>query len=143
LAARYRGEYSRGILPSFSSIDDSVEIRDFVATILRKEWEADIEDDGWPPKDWLNDLLVRTWTLQVIGIDEVHGSDYLHSDELTRRRAVMKRGIDRYGHPIWPIVVGKEGRYLADGYRRCTVLKEMGASSLYAYVGSKKQYERP
>jgi hypothetical protein len=124
-------------------IEDPDEIRDFVGTVLRKEWEADMEDDGWPPQAWLTDLLGRRWTLQIINTDEVHGSDYLRSDDLARRSVEMKRGIERYGNPIWPIVVKEEGRHLADGYCRYKVLKEMGVLRLYAYIGSKKEPDRP
>jgi hypothetical protein len=117
-------------------IEDPVEIAEFVGTILRKVWEADIEDDGVPDQDWLTDLLGRSWSLQKIDVDGVHGSDYLDSPRLGQRRADLRNGIERFGHVIWPIVVREEGHYLADGYCRYTTLREMGLKQVFAYVGS-------
>jgi disulfide oxidoreductase YuzD len=117
-------------------IEDPADIEDYLRTILRKEWEADIEDDGVPARDWLADLLKRKWSLQILDADRVHGSEYLESEALARRRAELRRGIERFGHVIWPIVVWEENLYLADGYCRYTALREMGVSRLYAYVGS-------
>jgi hypothetical protein len=117
-------------------IEDPADIKEFVDVVLRKEWEADMEDDGRPSKDWLTDMLRRGWSLQVLDIDDVRGSDYLGSPRLAERRAELKRGIERYGSVIWPVVVREENHYLADGYCRYTTLKEMGAPRLYAYVES-------
>jgi hypothetical protein len=118
-------------------IDDPTEIGDFLGLVLRKEWEADLADGDKPPADWLSDLLGRKWTLQVASTAEVRGSAYLHAEELGRRRAELRRGIEKFGEVIWPIVVRQEDYFLADGYCRYTTLKEMGVPRLYAYVGSK------
>jgi hypothetical protein len=116
-------------------IDDPADIKDYIDVVLRKEWEADIEDDGPPKEDWLGDLLHRSWSLEVLGVDQVHGSEYLGSPRLAQRRAELRRGIERYGSVIWPIVVWEEEHFLADGYCRYTTLKEMGVKRVYAYVG--------
>jgi hypothetical protein len=116
-------------------IEDPAYIKKYVDVVLRKEWEADMEDDGGPSKDWLTDMLRRRWSLQVLDMDDVSGSDYLGSPRLAERRAELKRGIERYGSVIWPVVVREENHHLADGYCRYTTLKEMGVLHLYAYVG--------
>jgi len=122
---------------SYWVIEDSTEIGDFVGSVLRKEWEAEEAEGEKPATDLLTDLLGRRFTLRVVNTGEVHGSGYLQTAELGRRRAELRRGIERFGDVIWPIVVREEGYYLADGYCRYSALKEMGVPRLYAYVGSK------
>lgn len=116
-------------------IEDPPDIKDYVDLALRKEWEADIEDDGEPGQEWLADMLQRSWSLQVLNVDQVHGSEYLWSPRLAERRAELRRGIERYGHVIWPIVVREEDFFLADGYCRFSTLKDMGVGKIFAYVG--------
>ena len=96
-------------------------------------------DGEKPTSDWLTDLLGRIWALRVVDTEEVNGSDYLQNAELGQRRAELRRGIEKFGDVISPIVVRQEGYYLADGYCRYTTLKEMGVPRLYAYVGSKQE----
>ena len=47
----------------------------------------------------------------------------------------MRRGIELWGRVIWPIILREEDMEVIDGYCRCTTLKELGVSRLYAYVG--------
>ena len=122
-------------------IQDRADINDFVRSILRKEWEADIRDEGRDPTNdkWLADLLGRDWELRALDVADVKPeSDYIRSDRLKERRAELRRAIEGYGSVIWPIVVRAEGHLLADGYCRFSTLREMGVSRLYAYVGSKR-----
>lgn len=120
-------------------IEDSAEIGDFVGTVLRKEWEADLRGEGRDPSSdtWLEDLLRRSWELQVLSTADVKpGSDYIFSGRLKQRTAELRRTIEVYGSPIWPIVVRGESYVLADGYCRYSALKEMSVPRLYAYVGT-------
>ena len=122
-------------------IQDRVDINDFVRSILRKEWEADIRDEGRDPTNdkWLADLLGRDWELRALDVADVKPeSDYIRSDRLKERRAELRRAIEGYGSVIWPMVVRAEGHLLVDGYCRFSTLREMGVSRLYAYVGSKR-----
>jgi len=121
-------------------IEDSYDIGDFVGSVLRREWEADLRSEGRDPANdqWLSDLLGRRWVLQTMNTADVRPeSDYVSSERLKQRRAEMRRGIEVYGSVIWPIVVREEGFLLADGYCRYTTLKEMGIQKVYAYVGSR------
>lgn len=122
-------------------IEDQADINDFVGSVLRKEWEADLESEGRDPAEdkWLADLLGRDWELRILSLADVKpDSDYIRSDRLKQRTAELRRAIEVYGSVIWPIVVRAEGHLLADGYCRFSALREMGASRVYAYVGSKR-----
>lgn len=120
-------------------IEDPADITDFVGSVLRKEWEADLRGEGRDPANdtWLADLLRRRWELQIFSTADVKpGSDYIFSERLKQRTTELRRTLEVYGSPIWPIVVRKEGYVLADGYCRYSTLKEMGVPRLYAYIGS-------
>jgi len=120
-------------------IENPVNIGDYVNTVLRKEWEADLRSEGRDPQNdgWLDDLLRRRWELRILGLSDIKpDSNYIHSARLKERSAELRRAIEVFGSVIWPIVVRAEGHELADGYCRYTALKEMGIRRLYAYVGS-------
>ena len=116
-------------------IEDPASIKEFVDVVIRKEWEADMEDDGGPGEEWLLDMMGRSWSLQTLEVGQIRGSEYLGSPRLAERRAELRRGIERYGHVIWPIVVREERLFLADGYCRYSTLREMGVTKVFAYVG--------
>lgn len=120
-------------------IEDPIEISDFVSTVLRKEWEADLRSEGRDPMGdaRLTDLLERRWELKILDTaDIVPDSDYINSERLKQRSADLRRTMEVYGTVIWPIVVRKEEYRLADGYCRHATLREMEIPRLYAYVGS-------
>jgi hypothetical protein len=120
-------------------IDDPADIGDFVGSVLRKEWEADLRSEGKDPAndEWLKSLLGRRWELRVLDTSKVEtDSEYAFSERLRQRSAELRRSIEVYGAVIWPIVVREEGHLVADGYCRYTTLREMRVPRLYAYVGS-------
>jgi hypothetical protein len=120
-------------------IEDPEDIGDFIVSVLRKEWEADLRGEGRDPKEdeWLESLLSRHWELKVLETSKVKpDSDYVTSERLRERMQGLRRSIEVYGSVIWPIVVRAEGYLIADGYCRYTALREMGVRRLYAYVGS-------
>jgi hypothetical protein len=123
-------------------IEDPADIEDFVGSVLRREWEADLRYEGKDPAkdECLASLLGRRWELKVLNtLDVKPDSDYVNSERLRQRRAELRRSLEVYGSVIWPIVVRAEGYLLADGYCRYATLRDMGVGRLYAYVGSTRR----
>jgi hypothetical protein len=58
---------------SYWVIHDRGEIRRFINSNIKKEWERDDLKDSTDPQtdEWLLSLPKRKWRLQVIGIDSV------------------------------------------------------------------------
>lgn len=98
-------------------IEEPIDISDFVRTVLKKEWEADLRSEGKDPvgDPWLDDLLERRWKLEIMRTLEVRPeSDYVKSERLKHRRGELRKALE-LGSVIWPIVVRAEGMLLADG----------------------------
>jgi len=119
-------------------IEDSTSIGDYLNTVLRKEWEADLRSEGRDPANdgWLDELQKRRWELRILSVSDIKpDSNYIHSARLKERSAELRRAIEVYGTVISPIVVRSEGFKLADGYCRYVALKEMRIPRVYAYLG--------
>ncbi len=130
-------------------IENQDEIREFVNSNLRREWEADVRDSGGSPREdpWLLTLPKRNWRLETLDTKVVRlnpdivnykdpPSGYDFEESLTRRTKELRRAIEDYGSVIWPVVVRGEDLELADGYCRLATLKEKGISRTYAYIGT-------
>ena len=54
-------------------IEDPADIGEFVGTVLRREWEADLRGEGRDPASdqWLAGLLERRWRLEILRTSEV------------------------------------------------------------------------
>lgn len=123
-------------------IDDSKQIRRFLNTNIRHEWQKDAETDGVDPRidPWLRGLSKLKWSLQTIPLANVKLEPSLigRQDFVTRleeRSKQLRRGIELYDQVIWPIIVRGEDSMLKDGYCRYTTLKTMGIKRTLAYVG--------
>ena len=124
-------------------ISDRDEIRRFINTNIRQEWEEDNRNDGIDSRkdDWLLSLSRREWRLRTLLTDSVRLNPEMMAKssftaELTRRSKEMRRSLTNYGIVIWPIVIRGEDHELKDGYCRFTTLRSMGISKVFAYVGS-------
>lgn len=130
-------------------MEDPNEIRDFINTNLRQEWEADLKDQGRSlgSDQWLQTLPKRRWRLEVVETDEIildpnimNSSDprrgYSFQDSLSKRRKELQTVIETFGVVIWPVVVRHEDMTLVDGYCRLTAVREIGVSQVYVYLGS-------
>ena len=133
---------------SYWVIEDSDEIYNFVNTNIRKEWEADVRSVGEDPLNdpWLRTLSGRKWRLDITDVNRVKLSakvmshvdverGYVFAESLRRRREELRKSIEMYDVVIWPIILREEDFGLVDGYCRCTVLREMDVSRIYAYLG--------
>jgi hypothetical protein len=126
-------------------IDDPVEIRRFINTNVRKEWEFDALDSDKEAgiNLWLQKLSDKKWRLQVIQLDRIrlnprimnykNERGYSFKDNIKRRSAELHRNIKNYDIVIWPLILDKE-MILRDGYCRYHALRELGVSVAYAYV---------
>ena len=123
-------------------IEDSSQIRRFLNTNIRHEWEKDAETDGIDPSldPWLRDLPKLKWSLQTIAMASVRLDPSLIRREefverLKERSKQLRRGIELYDQFIWPIIIRREDSTLKDGYCRYTTLRSMGIKRTLAYVG--------
>ncbi len=123
-------------------IDDSSQIRRFLNTNIRHEWEKDAETDGIDPSldPWLRDLPKLKWSLKTIAMASlrldpslIRRRDFV--ERLEERSKQLRRGIELYDQVIWPVIIRGEDSMLKDGYCRSTTLKAMGVKRTLAYVG--------
>jgi hypothetical protein len=128
--------------------EDPDEIRDFIKTNLRQEWEADLKEEGRTMGEdhWLKTLSGRRWRLEVVEAVKVvlnpeimsfvdERRNYSFQPSLAKRGKELRTVLDTFGGVIWPVVL-REDMVLVDGYCRFTTLREMGISPVYAYVGA-------
>jgi len=123
-------------------INDRDEIREFINSNVKREWERDNKEDGIDSRkdDWLLSLPKREWRLRILEIAKVRLNPSMMARrtfvmELKRRSEEMRRSMSEYYAVIWPLVVRGEDYELKDGYCRFTALKGMGATKVMAYVG--------
>jgi hypothetical protein len=124
-------------------VNDRKEIRRFINTSVRREWEEDNKNDGVDSRkdDWLLSLPRREWRFRILRMDRVRLNPEMmarssFTTELNRRSREMRRSLTSYGIVIWPIVIRGEDYELKDGYCRFTTLRGMGIRTVFAYVGS-------
>jgi len=128
--------------------EDPEEIRDFINTNLRREWEEDLREEGRTVEEdqWLRTLSGRRWRLEAVEAAEIvlnpeimnfvdQRRNYSFQASLAKRREELRTVLDTFGGVTWP-VVARDDMVLMDGYCRFTALREMGISQIYAYVGS-------
>jgi len=133
---------------SYWVIEDPADIRNFINTEVRKEWELDVRSLPRDPAggDWLPTLSEREWSLKVLPTEQCKLNDsimnfadaeagYTFADRLAERRRQLRHAIEAYGIVIWPVIIRKEDAQVMDGYCRYTALREMRVSKIYAYVG--------
>ena len=129
-------------------VDDPKEIRTFVNSNIRKEWESDILDQGEDFEDgiWMSSLSGRKWQLKVVAMEDVRLNDrimryknektkYDFGEHLKERKKELESEIERFGAVLSPLVLREEDHRLMDGYCRYHVLKERGITHVYAYIG--------
>jgi hypothetical protein len=123
-------------------IDDSKQIRRFINTNIRHEWEKDAETHGVDPSPdpWLRDLSKREWSLHAIGMANVKLDPSMIGQQdfvprLEKRSRQLRREIEFYDQVIWPVIIRGEDSILKDGYCRYTTLRTMGVKRTLAYVG--------
>ncbi len=127
---------------TYWAIDDSKQIRRFINTNVRHEWEKDVETDGVDPSldPWLRDLSKMSWSLRTIATASVRldPSMMKRQDFVTRleeRSKQLRREIELYDQVIWPVIIRREDSMLKDGYCRYTTLRTMGVKRTLAYFG--------
>jgi hypothetical protein len=123
-------------------INDPTQIRRFINTNIRHEWEKDAETDEVDPKidPWLRGLSKMKWSLRTIATSNVRLNPFLMKKErfvrrLEERSKQLRRGIEHYDQLIWPIIMRGEDSMLKDGYCRYTTLKAIGVKTTLAYIG--------
>jgi hypothetical protein len=123
-------------------MNDREEIRRFINTNVRREWEEDNKNDGVDSHkdDWLLSLSRREWRLRTICMDGVRLNPLMmartaFTTRLKQRSEELQRSITSYGIVIWPLVVRGEDHELKDGYCRYMTLRSMGISKVLAYIG--------
>ena len=134
---------------SYWVIENPTEIADYVTVNLRREWEADLRTEGKDPdgNDWLRTLAKRTWSLNIAEVSGIklnqelmnyvdRRTGYDFAKRLQERQNQLKEEIEISGRVIPPVILRAEDNQLMDGYCRHSTLKEMGITSVYAYVGS-------
>jgi hypothetical protein len=126
-------------------IDDVKEIRTFVNSNLREEWERDNQKDEVDSStdNWLISLPRREWHLRNILTDSVNLDPSTMTREdfkarLEERSKELRRCITEYHSVIWPVVVRGEDYQLKDGYCRYAALRKLGVNKVMAYVGTLK-----
>jgi hypothetical protein len=133
---------------SYWVIEDPEAIFDFISTEIKKEWEDDIISMPGDPAagSWLTTLSERNWRLEMVRTSEVTLDErlmnfvdsrigYNFAERLAHRREDLRKGLQRWGRVIWPIIVRKEDMQVIDGYCRYTTLREMGIQRIFAYLG--------
>jgi hypothetical protein len=124
-------------------VSDREEIRRFINTNVRREWEEDNKNDGVDSRkdDWLLNLSRRKWQLRTFSMDMVRLNPAMmarssFTTELNQRSKEMRRSLTSFGIVVWPLVIRGEDHELRDGYCRFTTLRNLGISKIFAYVGS-------
>ena len=120
-------------------IRDADELRKFVNSNLRREWERDDQGDGIDPSsdDWLVSLPRREWKLSNLATASVNLDPSIMTREgfearLEERSRELMRCITEYQSIIWPVVVRGEDHQLKDGYCRYAALRRMGICRIMA-----------
>ena len=123
-------------------INDRSEIRRYINSNVKHEWERDNQEDGVDSRkdDWLLSLPRRGWVLRTLESDRVRLNPSTmarrsFTSRLKQRSDELRRSILEYHTVIWPLVIQGEGFELRDGYCRFTTLKSMGIGKVMAYVG--------
>lgn len=123
-------------------LNDPKEIRGFINSNVRQEWERDNLTDGVDSDadDWLLTLPKRVWRLRSLAIDEMTLDPSMMAREsfvkqLDERSNEMRRSISEYHIVLWPLVLRGEDYRLKDGYCRFTTLERMGIRRVLAYIG--------
>jgi hypothetical protein len=124
-------------------LNDPKEIRRFINSNIRQEWERDNIDDGVNSKtdDWLLSLPRRVWRLKILDVVKITLDPLMMAREdfvkrLDERSDEMRRSVSEYHRfVIWPLVLRGEDYRLKDGYCRFTTLKRMDIRRVLAYVG--------
>ena len=124
-------------------LSDPGEIRSFINTNVKAEWEQDDREDGDDAKkdEWLLGLRRRTWGLKKLAAEDIRLERATVSrrgflSRLDERSEEMRRAISVYHMVIWPVVVAGEDLELKDGYCRLATLKKLGVRKVLAYVGT-------
>jgi hypothetical protein len=136
-------------------IEGSEDIREFINTSLKREWENDAKSEGRDPKSdpWLHSLPQTRWHQAVVNVETIKqnpsivnyvnpDSGYDFSKSLVRRVENLLRTIEQGDSVIWPLVVREEDMRLFDGYCRLATLREMRIPQTYAYLGTHAQIPR-
>jgi hypothetical protein len=125
-------------------INDPNELRTFINSNLRREWERDNQEDGLDSRtdSWLLSLPKRAWHLGVLKTADVKLDSSMMANEdfatrLKERSEELRRSVSEYNAVIWPLVIREEDYQLKDGYCRFVTLRRMGVSRLMAYFGSR------
>jgi hypothetical protein len=126
-------------------IDDGKEIRRFVNSNLRREWERDNREDGVDSStdSWLLSLSGRKWRLGnlailTLNLDLSTIAREAFRARLEERSEELRHCIAEYHSIIWPVVIRGEDYQLKDGYCRYTALRKLGVNMVMAYVGTLK-----
>lgn len=96
---------------------------------------------------WLKTLSKRKWSLQIIDMKRIKLNPdimnyvdpqrgYVFSKRLAERSRELKESIRVGSSVIWPLIVRKKDMQLVDGCSRYSMLKAMGISRTYAYIGT-------
>lgn len=139
---------------SYWVLDSPEEIREFINTNLRREWEADAVSEGRDSKSdpWLHSLPQTCWHLAIVNVEKIKqnpsiisyvnpDSGYDFSKSLVKRVESLRRDIEQADAVISPLVVRVDMR-LFDGYCRLATLREMRIPQAYAYLGTLAQTSR-
>jgi hypothetical protein len=133
----------------YSAVNNSDDIRDFLLTRLRKEWEAygtQHMSSSSEVTEWMMNLKRRRWSLEAVLLQKLSldpvvldfinpSTGYVFKQHLHNRVANLRTALTAHHTSIWPITVQRENWLVLDGYCRYTTLKEMGVPRVYAYVG--------
>jgi predicted nuclease with TOPRIM domain len=123
-------------------IGDSKQIRRFINSNIRHEWEKDAETDEVDRRldPWLPNLSEMKWSLQTIVMANVRLDPSMTRRQefvarLEERSKQLRGEIELYDQVIWPLIIRGEDSVLEDGYCRYSTLKIMGVKRTLAYVG--------
>jgi hypothetical protein len=140
---------------SYWVLDSPEDIREFINTNLKREWENDAKSESRDSKSdpWLQSLPQTRWHLAIVNVETVKqnpnvvnyvnpDSGYDFSKSLVKRVENLRRAIEQADAVIWPLVVRNEGMRLVDGYCRLATLREMKILQAYAYLGTPARTSR-
>jgi len=124
-------------------LNDPREIRRFINSNVKGEWERDNKEDGVDSDtdDWLLSLPKRDWRMRILETTKVRLDPSMMAREsftrrLDERSNEMRRSISEYQIVIWPIVIRAEDNMLKDGHCRFTTMQKMQIGKVMAYVGA-------
>lgn len=124
-------------------INDPMEIRHFVNSNVKAEWECDNRNDGVDSRtdDWLVSLPGRRWCLRTVKTEIVKPDPSMMAKEpfmkrLEARSDELVRSISEYHSVIWPVVLRQEDYRLKDGYCRYMALRKLRVTKIMSYVGT-------